>query len=106
MKTTITRKTIVGFGYCPWTPESPEPPSEPTHTGTIKTCREKIQEDRNFQSMKDTFVATAWFVKIGGKWHGVRDAKQFGWAIDELLLTYDGEHVKNAVEVEVEQPDF
>ena len=71
MNTKITRTTRIGFGYTtsimPGTTYT-YPVDEPAYWGTIKTLRNKIANDRTYQSIRSggTYCAIGMFVKIDG----------------------------------------
>lgn len=107
---TVTRKTIVGYGYTSaceqvWNSDYTKSSlrvsdvSAPIHTGTLKSVYPKIQGDRTLASFRGgTMYAGQWFVKVDGEWRRVTD-QWFGQKTDELYSEYGKQ---DAVEVEVE----
>jgi hypothetical protein len=71
MNTIITRTTKIGFGYTtsimPGTTHTYSV-DEPIYWGTIKTLRNRIANDRTYQSIKSggTYCAIGMFVKVNG----------------------------------------
>lgn len=104
MKTSITRKSIVGFGWRYWTPEDPSLPAAPSVTGTIKTCRQKISEDRTLQSEGEMILSTAWFILLDGQWRRVSNRDLFDWAASDLYYQQDGRYITDEAVIEVEDP--
>jgi hypothetical protein len=100
--TTVTRRTIFGFGVNT-TPT--ELPKKPGWRGTYKTVNKTLANDPYYNSIKaGTYHSEAWFVRVNKKWMRVispisdvevlfRKISQHG---------YDYEYVTDAVEIEVE----
>ncbi len=69
---TITRSTRnIGWGYTYWTPERPEGPREPEHTGTVRQVLDAIDNDRTYQVDRSggTYLSESWFVKYNDRWY-------------------------------------
>lgn len=81
-KITITRRSIVGFGYTSAV-ENDERGNlkvcdtvAPIHTGTIAQVQKAIESDRTLRSFQGgTYYSTAWFVKISGKWRKINTSE-------------------------------
>lgn len=117
MKLTITRRSIVGFGYTS-NVENDENGSlrvcrvsAPTHTGTILQVCQAIADDRILASYRGgTQYSTAWFVKHNGAWHRVTNDEQNSNEMDGLTIELDRElhetagrkYYNNVATVEVE----
>jgi len=89
MNTIITRKTKLGFGYnAELLPEDGyiRPPKGPSITGTIKTLREKIETNTDYQNFvqNNPYHIISWFVCVNGKWRLI-NADHYGFR----LLWYD-----------------
>ena len=68
----ITRKNRnLGWNFATWTPEHPEKPIAPHHTGTAKMVLDAIAADRTYASFRSggTYHTTQWFVKLNGRWY-------------------------------------
>ncbi len=86
---TITRKSRnIGWGYTYWTPEHPEGPTKPEHTGTVKTVLDAIEADRSYQVERSggTYLASSWFVKFGQAWYPCK----FDLDASDLVTSHKG----------------
>lgn len=114
MKTVITRKSRLGWGYTTaceqkWNHDYTESylavcePTKPDHTGTIRQVIEAILNDRSFQAEKgNTCYRSAWFVKIGKKYHRIIDFSNLQSPYDLLEDDGDGRYMINAIEAEID----
>jgi len=87
----ITRSTKLGFGWttaCEQTERGLQVSNveSPDYFGTVKTLTDKIQSDRDFQSLGGAYFSSAWFVKVDGEWKEfVQDFQHSD--IHDLLIT-------------------
>lgn len=116
MKTiTVTRRTIVGFGYTSAFERDENgntrvcATTAPYHTGTVNQVIKAMSEDRELQSYQSgTYYTSAWFVKQNGRWFKVlKDQELSPVSILDEKEQWDGEkYVKtfshDAIEIEVE----
>ncbi len=79
---TITRRSIVGFGYTSAVENDERGNLQvcetvaPDHTGTIAQVQKAIDEDRTLRSFQGgTYYSTAWFVKVAGKWRKINTSE-------------------------------
>jgi hypothetical protein len=76
---TITRRSIVGFGYTSACENDERgnlrvcETTSPNYTGTIKQVAEEIEQSRTLRSYDSggTYYSTGWFVKVSGKWRKI-----------------------------------
>jgi len=111
-KVKVTRKTIVGYGINtqPTSGENGEgyrfeTPTAPQWWGTIKTLREQMQNDPTLNSLRGSYYASAYFVKVGSTWMIPTDQETFAWQMSEIALRLDDAgrtFFANEVEVEVD----
>jgi hypothetical protein len=78
---TITNRTVIGYGYNTSPRQTStgytfDYPTEPTHTGTIKTLSAKMRNDRTLQSLTTTLYRSCYFAKYSGQWHRITNARE------------------------------
>jgi hypothetical protein len=74
-KIEITRENKnLGWAWKQWTPNDPEPPTEPDYGGTLSHVLNRIYWDRAFQCAKNACkcYTTQWFAKIDERWLPIR----------------------------------
>ncbi len=81
-KITITRRSIVGFGYTSAVENDERgnlqvcKTTKPDYTGTIAQVQKEIESDRTLRSFQSgTYYSIAWFVKVAGKWRKINTSE-------------------------------
>jgi hypothetical protein len=107
---TINRRSKVGFAYNSNPTNKPnggyyyEQPKQPDSklTGTIKTVLNKIENDNNYQAMRNnTFYSRAWFVKDSGKWY--RIIEESGDLLNLVCKLPEGYYLTDSITLECEE---
>lgn len=112
---TITRRSIVGFGYTS-AAENDERGNlqvcktvAPDHTGTIAKVQKAIESDRTLRSFQSgTYYSTAWFVKIGKTYRRIiTDSDHLNYELSKLSEKSENmfgemKYMADAITVEVE----
>lgn len=99
----ITRYSkCLGFGYCIWTPEHQEAPTEPQYTGSVSQIFAAMASDKTLASLRGgVFFRTQWFIKFGKIWVPILFAEPPVMLVMEVPFIFASSHGYKTYEADI-----